>query len=431
MSATGEPTLESKQAARPALIVIVAALLAMALKIYCAATTIGTNDVPLNFKYGKFIYESGLDDLYHSKLFFNHTPAVGSFLYMAYAAAAHLNPPGTPNAYKFFPLILRLPGIIADFLVVLILLKLHEKIGKPPLWALVLFALSPVSFMVSGYHGNVDPVMVLMLVAAAFFCVTEQAAVCGLFLGLACNVKIVPLVLSPVFFLFWLHRGKKQAAQFALASALTCLAGWSAALIGSTGIFLKNVLGYNSYWGYWGITHLLTETKLKQFSMPGIFFLTPAQQGVVTVLKALVIASVLAVGWFKRRKPGSEFFGTVALVWVVFFALAPGVGPQYLVWFAPFFLLYSTPWYVAVTAASSAFLFVQYNTISHGMPWYYGDSVGSLAHIWLPWCDLLWVVLVAMLMLSLKRDFSRHSQPSESEIEISLTTGGSPDSLRP
>jgi hypothetical protein len=394
---------EISTATRSTSIVILAALVAMGLKIYCAAMTIGTNDVPLNFKYGKVISEQGLDYLYRSKLFFNHTPAVGSFLCLSYNLAAALNPPGTPDACKFFPLILRFPGIVADFLVVMLLLKLREKTGNPPTWALVLFALSPVSFMVSGYHGNVDPVMVLLLVVAAFFCVNEQAAACGLFLGLACNVKIIPLVLTPIFFFFWLHRGKKSAAQFALASALTCLAGWSAALIGSPGIFLKNVLGYNSYWGYWGVTHWLSETKLAQFSAPGIFFLTPAQRGAVAVLKLLIILGVVAVGWRRRSEPGEKFFGTVAIVWVIFFVLAPGIGPQYLVWLAPFVLLYSPPWYLAVTAASSLFLFVQYNTISHGMPWFYGDSLGSLARFWLPYGDLLWAVFVVMLAVIFKK----------------------------
>ena len=41
------------------------------------------------------------------------------------------------------------------------LLRWRSKLGNaPPWWTLILFAASPVSLMISGFHGNVDPVMV-------------------------------------------------------------------------------------------------------------------------------------------------------------------------------------------------------------------------------------------------------------------------------
>jgi len=60
------------------------------------------------------------------------------------------------------------------------------------------------------------------------------------------------------------------------------------------------------------------------------------------------------------------------------FVFASGVGAQYLVWLAPFFLLHSPRWYAAVTAASAVFLFAFYTTISHGLPWNRGISTADI-----------------------------------------------------
>jgi len=379
-------------------LVIGAALVAMCLKFYCAWTTIGSNDVLIAFNFGRDIYNLGLDGMYHESDWFNHTPATGSFFCLSYTLAKELSPPGTHN-HGYFPFILRFPMIIADFLVLLILLRIREKTGQPPVWALVFFALSPVSFMVTGYHGNVDPMLVFFLMAAAYFCAMEEhPAACGLLFGLSCNVKIIPILFAPVFFFFLLHRGGRQGLYFLLASGLTCLVGWSAALLGSPELFLKNVASYNGFWGIWGISYWLGEMPWKQFHTVGSFDLPPAQVHVVMFLKLLIILGVLVLAWTRRKCRGIEYFSTLALAWTVFFVFAPGIAAQYLIWLAPFILLYSPWWYLALTVTSTAFLFVFYNTISHGMPWHYGDSKLWMFPIWTPWTNLPWLVLIGLLV---------------------------------
>jgi hypothetical protein len=95
-----------------------------------------------------------------------------------------------------------------------------------------------------------------------------------------------------------------------------------------------------------------------------------------------------------------EIFTTLALAWVVFFVFAPGVCAQYLLWPAPFLLVYSRRWYLAVTAASSLFLFLFYHTLSHGMPWNIAISKNALTLLWSPWSNWPWAVLVACLACS-------------------------------
>src|SRR6267142_4371502 len=209
----------------PALIVTVAGIVAAALKIYCAATTFGSCDVTIICRFGQIVDSMGLDYMYRLDRHFNHPPVTGEFFGLVYHIAAWITPPAAYAVPHSFPFLLRLPSIIADALALLILLRLHQKTGNPPVWSLALFALSPVAFMVSGFHGNVDPVMVCALLIAACCCVEEHVLLSGIFLALACSIKVIPLFLTPVFFFFWLQRGQKPALQFTIAFVVSCLAG--------------------------------------------------------------------------------------------------------------------------------------------------------------------------------------------------------------
>lgn len=368
-----------------------AALLALAAKLICAALTLGTNDADAFYNFGRFIWERGLLPQYGSNPEFNHTPATGGYVALIYGL-------GQGFGFNFF---LRLPGILADFAVVRALLRWRESSGQLPTWALMLLALSPVSFMVSGFHGNVDSVLVWLLVLAALECGAGRAAWCGLWFGLACNVKIIPLLVAPVFFFHWLARG--GARRFFLVAALTIFAGWAYPLCTMPETFLRNVLGYNSNWGAWGITYWLSQTRAAVFVPTGFSGLTAVQLAIMSALKIIIVAAALGIAWRSRTRAPEHVFATLALVWAVFFVFAPGVGAQYLVWFAPFLLIRAPGWYAVTTAASSIFLFVFYDTICGGLPWYHGASTRELLPEWAGWSNLPWLTLAVFLAVVIRR----------------------------
>jgi uncharacterized membrane protein len=249
--------------------------------------------------------------------------------------------------------------------------------------------------MISGFHGNVDSLVPLGLLLAGAACVGEEAALCGLFIGLSCQVKIIPILLAPVFFFFWWQRGKARA--FTLTAAAIGLIGWLLPLLAIPGIFLRNVLGYSSIWGVWGVTYLLRITDAP--ALRGIAFatLTPTQSLIIAALKIIVVAGVLALAWRRRAVAAEGVFTTLALAWTVFFVFAPGFGVQYLVWLAPFFLFLSERWYLALTAASSVALFEFYTICAGGLPWDKAFLVQQVAERWTPWLVLPWAVLAACL----------------------------------
>ena len=356
-----------------------AALLALAVKLALAALTLGTNDADSFYNFGRFIWEHGLLAQYLATPEFNHTPVTGWVCALIFGLGHGLG----------FNFLLRLPGILADFAVMHALLRWRGTSDHPPTWALTLLALSPVSLMVTGFHGNVDSVLVWLLVLAALECGAGRAAWCGLWFGLACNVKIIPLLVAPVFFFHWLSRG--NARRFFAGASLTILAGWAYPLVAIPETFLHNVLGYSSNWGGWGITYWLGQTHAAALAPP-------------------------------------QIFSTLALVWTVFFVFAPGVGAQYLVWLPPFLLMQWPRWSAAIAAASSVFLFVFYDMICGGLPWYHGASTAELLPRWAGWSNLPWLALVAFLAVALRRAlaaraYSSVSSPSSSS-SASSSIGG-------
>ena len=254
-----------------------------------------------------------------------------------------------------FPFLLRLPGIIADFVVVWLFLRLKNKEPqlRLPLWALLVFALSPVSIMVSGFHGNTDPVMALFLVLAAFAAVRNRPIWCGIFLALSCQIKIIPVLLLPVFVFFWIQRGRLRS--FALPLVLTTATLWSEPLFRFPLVFVRNVFGYGSFWGIWGITYWLRQTGWSEFSQADFQNLSSAQNLIATLLKLFITVAIIIMAWRRRRIDNNRgFFASLAFAWLIFFAFSPGIGAQYLVWVAPFILLLSSQFYLWATAGSTA-----------------------------------------------------------------------------
>lgn len=391
-------SLNQRPVSRQDRLVVILALAALVVKVFIAWNTLGTNDTVTFFQFARFLNENSLAELYQSTKLFNHPPLTAYYL----EAIGWLHAlPAAPK--KTFPFLLRLPGIMADLGTVFVLLAIVKREARlrPPPWAMLLFAASPVSIMVSGFHGNTDSVLVLLLAIALLMVLADHAVLCGLFLALSCQVKIIPLLILPIFFFYWLRRAK--AASFAIPFAVTWLLFSLQPLIQTPVLFVKDVLSYGSYSGLWGVTYLLRLTGAPQFHRIGFYDLTPAQTTVATVLKLVIIAGVLLIAWRRRVLPAGMVPESLAFAWTIFFVFSPGVGPQYMVWLAPFVLLSSAKCYAALVGASTIFLFSFYDAIAGGLPWYYARSVDELVWMWERWTLLPWLTLIGMLIYFLRR----------------------------
>lgn len=370
--------------------VVALALVALTLKLAIAYNTIGTNDAVVFYGFAKVLSEHGLEWTYQHSRYFNHPPLIAYYLRGIYALTEQR---WCQDIGLHFPFLLRLPGIIADFLVVGVLLRMSKTDFRIPTWAVALFALSPVSLMVSGFHGNTDPVMVLLLVCAVWMCLRNRPALAGLFFSLSCQIKIAPLLFLPVFVFFWLSQ--KKSRVFLISGAVTTCLLWFEPLMNFPVLFAKNVLAYGSYWGLWGITYLFRLTGLPDFSRLSFFDLEPVQNTIITVLKVIIIGAALWIAWQHRHARGRAFVESLAYTWLVFFVFAPGVSPQYLIWLAPFILIFSPTLYTCVLVSSSIFLFAFYNITSGGLPWNVALAMDDSMQHWAAWSLVPWLVIVA------------------------------------
>ncbi len=380
---------------RTGLIIAVAALAAV-IKILIALTTLGTNDVVAFYEFARAIETHGLTWTYEHSILFNHPPLIG-YLLRGLIWLAHQ--PSVQQLGISFPFLLRLPGIAADFCVVLALLSLIREYPakhRPPTWALLLFAASPVSVMVAGFHGNTDPILVLFLVLASIGAVRRHPVLCGVFLALSCQVKIVPLLLLPIFFFYWTQQ--RGALRFLFSFAASSLVFCLEPLLASPVSFARNVLGYGSFWGIWGLTYCLRMTGLHDFSKVSFVDLSPIQQLIMTMLKVAIVLAIFVLAWRRRNLSPPELLASIGYAWLIFFVLSPGIAAQYLVWLAPFVLLLSPTFYAVLVAGSSIFLFALYSLSSGGFPWYFAHATTKLNLISAHWAVVPWLTLAGGLI---------------------------------
>jgi len=377
---------------KPEILILLLALLATGAKLYCAFTTLGSADVFYFYQFGKVIADQGVVKMYEDPIF-NHPPLLGTYLGFAYEWAG-------PNK-ALFAAYIRLPGIVADLGVILALLWVRRKTGQPPWWALGLLAVSPVSFMVSGFHGNFDPLIALGVTLAVAACIAGQPMLCGVLLGLTCQVKIIPVLMGPAFFFFWLHRGK--ARPFTIGAVSFVLIGWLVPLSSVPNLFLHRVIAYSSIWGWWGFPYLIGMMGGPKLHASLADAPTSAETALGLMFKLLIIAAVVTLAWRRRASSPVGLFSTLAISWAVFLVFAPGFGVQYLVWIAPFLLMHSERWFAIYTAAASVALFIFYTAICKSLPWNYGAYISPTLDQWRPWLLLPWGVLSAFLAFSIRR----------------------------
>ena len=394
--------------------VLITAVFATAAKVYCAITTLGTEDVINYLRYGQIIDLAGMARAL-SYPTFNLTPLAAEYPAVLVAMLE--------GNLKWFPLLLKLPGILASLGSVIAMLWLQRRIPKIPTYAIMLFAASPVSFMIDGFHGNIDSVMIFPLLLAACACAAERPSwlVCAFFLALASQVKVVALLTSPVFAFYWFHRGR--GLHFIAACGAAVILGWLPGLLASPLDFNRNVVGYGSIWGLWGITYFLRITGIEAFQMVHWIGLSDAQLRVSQILKLTIIVLVLMTAWKNRKGDASVLFTTIAFCWIAFFTLSPGMGMQYMVWFAPFVLVWNARWYTILTVVTSVTLFFFYQIGCGRLPWHHTESPRFMPYtavLLVPWAAFLACTIALLWKQKLLVSGRLESEGHEADVHDSV-----------
>jgi hypothetical protein len=364
------------------------------------ATVVGTIDVLLYFKYGTTLANSNFAEAYASSPIYNIPPLAAGFsaLLAAWSNGDH----------QFFAFFLKLPGILAEtaFAVVLWRRFGHEEGLRR--WAGLLVALSPITIPITGLHGNLDSLLAVFIGMSLLMAMDDRPIACAIWFGLAANLKVSPLLLSPAFFFWWLHRGRVW--PFMLAVSVVILGGWSPGLIECPRLFLERVIGYSSLWGTWGISRILYLTGSPNFS--SVLYGAPSVPAALisAFLKVIVIVASFVLAWRRRKLPAMDFIGTIAATWTIFFVFAPGGAPQYTVWPLVPLLLYDVRLGIAYTVAAIPFMFIFYPfAFTSVLPF---KPYAALAQVWpdvrseYAWtwpALLLWATMLVFLIWEWRR----------------------------
>lgn len=363
----------------------------IALRVLLLLTSVGTNDAEYVTRWGYAVTRHGVAGSYKLSPLINHPPLGLAIMGAASWAAGKF---ALPTHVTF-----RAVQIAADVFTALLLLLLGRSLARGAELA-VLFLLTPAVIFVSGFHCNSDPTMVALLVAAVAMMVWKKPGWAGGLLALSVSIKIVPLLVVPLFVVAARGRFPRFAAAFSATFAVAFVPTW---VVAGDAMF-RNVFMYSGFPGEWGVLSILgVLAKTVPATADSALALAKLHVAYGPYV-VLAVAALLAAAWWRRGAATRELGAAVSLLLVLMLIVAPGFGVQYLLWpLALLPLLVTRRLYLAVAGVTSAFLFYTYTIWAEGFPWWYAESrnhfPGSRESVWFglaTWAALVVVAVVAL-----------------------------------
>ncbi len=305
---------------------------------------------------------------------------------------------------------LKLPALLADVAIAMTLLHVFRRWRLAPDSAVVLallFALNPISLLITSYHGQFDALPVLLLVLAWWAWEQQRAGRSAVALGVAVLSKTWPLVFWPMVLLRqpnWRDRLRYSAVMIAFPVGAVLL--YVLAFDADPQPLLRRALTHTGVAGYWGISavgSLLSTWSALAASLSE--WLYSLRFGLLLVVTALAI-------WHTRRQPSVDALLTTLLA---VFAVSVGMGIQWLVWLIPFGLLaLEKRWSVWYALGVLPMVFAQLfglHLVPFGVRWLGAET----ATMWIKLASLPgWLVVVVWLWLRLRQGRAEPVGESES-----------------
>jgi len=238
------------------------------------------------------------------------------------------------NIFKipYYGLIKIIP-IICDAIISVIIYKifLNTNLGrKKAITASLLYALNPISIIITSIHGNFISIPLVFLVISAYILHRKKKysiIYSSLILGVAIMSKVWPVLFLPV--LVQKIKTLKNKLVYVLLSAVPFIISILPLYLKNRDIVIKRFLKYESipgWYGFTGIGRIWNSELLKSFSH---FYVING----MWVLGSVVILLYL----IKTYK--MDLFRGFCLICLAFLFFTKGFGPQYLVWILPFAII--------------------------------------------------------------------------------------------
>lgn len=341
-------------------------LLSTSVKLWLALTTFGTNDVRYWQTFMNYLVEHGSVTIYRDIWYYNHPPMMSGFLLLLHSLVDH-----APNG---FPFLIRLPAIVADIFSVFAVYRLvrHCWTEQRALLCAAGLALSPILVLVSGFHGNTDTVFLCFVLLATERAVVARAPLsAGALLGIAINIKLVPLLVAPVLLLHF--GGLTQRARFIAALGAVLVAGFGYHFVAAYPYMMHNVFAYSGLARIWGVTEMAAP-GFPEIASPTGVFLAKALIALLIFGRAVLLARQRAMTARSAEDEDRDTLRSIGWAFLVFMLLTPGFGVQYLAWLAIAAFLIDPYWAIGYNLLGGAFAFSIYHFWNRGFPWNLADS---------------------------------------------------------
>jgi DNA-binding beta-propeller fold protein YncE len=371
------------------------------------------------------------DNIYYTPVLFPYTP-VSLFVPAWCLQLAQFT--GLP-----FHLTMKLPAILGDAGIVLILYWQATKVGQTRrafLLALA-YALNPVSILITAFHGNIMALVVFFCLWAYVLAALDRDGryyrLSALSLGMAIGLRSFPLLLAP-FFLSKMSLTWRQRFVYVALAALPSVVTLLPYLAVSFQDVLREAFGYSGFGdhGWLAVARAYWYVQTESIWLPGRMGQDWLANSKVIFL-ALYGALVLWCWWKPQR---TSLIGWIIAALMLFYVAYGGVSSQYLIWVVPLGIVALDWWALAFTLAATGSLVSFYLFFFPAILW--GPFPSTLTYtqpqmmqVHLVLLVIFWLVCLGWFIRALWRSPHDINPNAESTNErVPRTLGASPPALR-
>lgn len=238
-----------------------------------------------------------------------------------------------------FYVLMKMPAFFSDIMIAgviyLVLLKIVPK--KAYFWG-ILYALNPVSILISAFHGNIMPFPTLLMFLAyivLLYGVDRNYRLSALLLGLSIGIRGFSALLLPLFLLKLKLSAKKKWEYFGYAVIPTVIS-FVPFLILDFNSVCREVFAYSGWtdYGFISIIRVIYSLKIQSivYNLPnGLHLLLLQASKLFFLIFYVFIICIL----FKKKK----LIDLILIVFTSFYFIYGGVASQYFIWILPFAFL--------------------------------------------------------------------------------------------
>jgi hypothetical protein len=266
-----------------------------------------------------------------------------------------------------FAVVVKLPVLLADLGIVLILAGWSharwapdERVAQRAAW---LFALHPVSILVTSFHGQFDSVMLFFVLWSLRFQQSNRFDASALSLSGAIATKSFPVLLLP---LFLMAPGRSRVLRYVVLATLPVVLLLVPYALADIGALTRELLAYGGVadfgwigaWraGRWLATGALARSEAAHW---------PAS---IPAAKALFLAVYLAGVWaFATRRLRWTLPQAALATFLAFLTFYGAISAQYLLWPIPLGALLPGLWFALYSVTATAALVGFYLYLAPGV----------------------------------------------------------------